>query len=209
MEHQSITKQTLQRLPLYLNYLNGLNEKNVLFISSSTIAHALSFNDVVVRKDLASVCSYGKPRIGYPLTALKEALSTFLGYRDTTDAVLVGAGQLGRALIGYKGFKEFGLNIVAAFDAKESAEPLPNDVPLFPVEKTSDLCTRLQVLIGIITTPDYAAQESADRLIEGGVLAIWNFTTAHLKVKEGILVQNENMAASLAILSNHLKDALL
>lgn len=209
MNPKSITRQTLERLPLYLHYLDSIEQTPGATISSTAIAQALDLSDVLVRKDLAAVCSAGKPRVGYPLRVLKLALSSFLGYQDATDAVLVGAGKLGKALSSYDGFKAYGLNIVAAFDTNISA--VPGDhcaVPVFPAERISELCRRMGIRIGIITTPASAAQKTADALVKGGVLAIWNFAPAHLVVAPGILVQNENMAASLAILSQHLKERL-
>ena len=120
--------------------------------------------------------------------------------------MLVGAGKLGRALLGYEGFKALGLNILAAFDL--NAGESENGVPVFPVSRVTELCARMRIRIGVITTPAAAAQAACDALVAGGVLAVWNFAPAHLTVPRGILVQNENMAASLAILSKHLEKNL-
>ena len=203
---QSVSKQTLQRLPTYLNYLKGL-QGDSKHISATAIAEALNINHVVVRKDLASISSSGRPKVGYVREDLIRELEAFLGYDNAQDAVLVGAGRLGKALLAYEGFVEYGLNIVAGFDT----DPLAVNTEvggkkILPMDRLEDLCRRMKVRIGIITVPGEHAQAVCSLLIKSGILAVWNFSNVHLDVPEGILVQNENMAVPLAILSNHLKE---
>ena len=208
MATQTVSKQTLSRLPQYLSYLESLPD-TVRSISATGIAAALNLNQVQVRKDLASVSSSGKPKVGYMRRDLIREIKAFLGYDIADEAVIVGAGKLGRALMGYVGFKDYGLNIVAAFDADEAM--IGEDESghqILPIEVLRDTCQRLGVRIGIITVPAPAAQAVCDQLIDAGVLAIWNFAPVRLVVPEGILVQNENMASSLAILSNHLAEKM-
>jgi redox-sensing transcriptional repressor len=208
MSTQTVSKQTLSRLPQYLSYLESLPD-TVRTISATGIAAALNLNQVQVRKDLASVSSSGKPKVGYMRRDLIREIKTFLGYDSADEAVIVGAGKLGRALMGYVGFKDYGLNILAAFDADENA--IGEDESghqIMPIEVIKETCQRLGVRIGIITVPAHAAQAVCDQLIDAGVLAIWNFAPIRLVVPEGILVQNENMASSLAILSNHLAEKM-
>lgn len=207
MSSKSVSRQTLERLPLYLSYLKALPKDSPDNISATIIAGALKLNHVQVRKDLAAVSSSGKPKIGYITEALIKEIEQFLGYDDTDDAVIVGAGKLGRALLDYDGFKGYGLNILAAFDIDESlVRTEANGKPVLPMDKLKDLCQRLKVHIGIITVPAKHAQEVCDILADCGILAIWNFAPVNLVVPDHILVQNENMASSLAILSNHLKE---
>ena len=208
MATQTVSKQTLSRLPQYLSHLESLPE-TVRYISATAIAAALGLNQVQVRKDLASVSSSGKPKVGYLRRDLIREIKAFLGYDSADEAVIVGAGKLGRALMSYGGFRDYGLNILAAFDADESLiGEDENGRPIMPVEVLKDTCQRLGVRIGIITVPAPAAQSVCDLLIDAGVLAIWNFAPVRLVVPEGILVQNENMASSLAILSNHLAEKM-
>ena len=160
---------------------------------------------VQVRKDLALVSDGGRPKIGYQRLGLVEDIEQFLGYDNTNDAVLIGAGKLGRALLGYSGFSEYGLNIVAAFDSDASvAGTDASGKPVLPLSALEDLCSRRKILIGILTVPAAAAQGVCDLLIRNGIKAIWNFAPTHLDVPPQILVQNENMATSLAVLSKHL-----
>nr|MDD6336009.1 redox-sensing transcriptional repressor Rex [bacterium] len=201
---QAVSRQTLQRLPVYLHYLSGL-AKDGGYISATTMAEDLGLNQVQVRKDLASVSSSGRPKVGYPIQALMADIEQFLGYHDANTAVIVGAGRLGCALLGYDGFKRYGLDIRAAFDADPTLEGTSvSGKPIFSMEKLGEICKRLQVHIGIITVPAEHAQEVCNLLVQSGVLAIWNFAPVHLNVGPDILVHNENMAASLAMLSQHL-----
>ncbi len=206
MPLRGISKSTLQRLPSYLRYLQSLGCDNTANISSAAIASALGLNEVQVRKDLASVTSTGKPRIGYNAIDLMQKLKSYLGYDNSRDAIIIGAGKLGRALMDYAGFAGYGINIVAAFDSDPAV--VCENKHILHVEKIPDLCRRMNIKIGIITVPHTHAQEACDILVKSGILAIWNFAPAHITVPEGVLVQNENMAASLAILSNHLSQKL-
>lgn len=200
-----ISKSVLKRLPVYLTYLKALGDDAPEHISATSLAAALNMGEVQVRKDLALVSDGGRPKVGYRLDALISDLEQFLGYDNTNDAVLIGAGKLGRALLGYTGFSEYGLNIVAAFDANEAVcGAYESGKPILPLRELESICAAQKILIGIITVPAAQAQTVCDLLIANGIKAIWNFAPTHLDVSEGILVQNENMATSLAVLSKHL-----
>ena len=202
MEKKEISRAVLKRLPGYLSYLQSMPENSSVYISATSIANALGMGEVQVRKDLALVSSGGKPKLGYLRENLMEDISQFLGYDNTTDAILVGAGKLGQALLGYSGFEAYGLNILAAFDIDPKACDTKTVIPMDRLEK---FCKSKKVLMGIITVPKEHAQEVCDRLVACGIKAIWNFAPVHLDVPENILVQNENMATSLAVLSMHLQ----
>lgn len=205
MEEKKVSKSVLKRLPGYLAYLKSLPDTAPENISATALAQALGMGEVQVRKDLAAVSDGGRPKVGYRRENLIDDIEQFLGYDNTTDAVLIGAGKLGLALMGYIGFEEYGLNILAAFDVKPTLDKTEDGQPVYPMAELDRFCRIHKVLLGIITVPAVAAQEAADRLIAVGVKAIWNFAPAHLDVPEGILVQNENMATSLAVLSVHLQ----
>lgn len=204
---QQVSVNTLQRLPTYLNYLKSLDDDGN--ISSTEIARALGLNDVQVRKDLSSVSSGGRPKVGYNIRGLILDLKEFLGYNAVNDAVMVGCGNLGRALMSYRGFREYGLRIVAGFDVSDDivGEEVSGK-PVLPLSGLPQYCRENGVRIGVITTPAQAAQKACDLLMEGGIKAVWNFAPAHITVGEGVLVQNENMACSLALLSKHLNEML-
>ena len=204
---KDISKATLKRLPTYLSYLKSMPADAPANISATALAAGLSMGEVQVRKDLALVSDGGRPKIGYNRERLIADSEEFLGYGDTNDAVLIGAGKLGRALLGYSGFAEYGLNIVAAFDSNDAIIGTSNSgKPIMHLSRLAETCRRFKVKIGIITVPAEHAQAVCDLLIENGIMAIWNFAPKHLSVPDHILVQNENMAASLALLSKHLNE---
>ncbi len=204
----AISRQTLQRLPQYLNYLRALPPETGN-ISATALAQAMGLGDVQVRKDLAAVSDRGRPKVGYDTAGLIHDIEEFLGYDNVDSAVVVGAGNLGRALLSYEGFSDYGLDVVAAFDSDYTKQGVTEKGKrIFPISRLGELCQRMQVKIGIIAVPTAAAQKVCDTLIEAGVLAIWNFSPTHLVVPEEVLVQNENMAVSLAVLSQHLSEKL-
>ncbi len=205
MKQKEISKSVLKRLPGYVAYLRTLSDNPSPYISATALANALGMGEVQVRKDLAMVSDGGRPKIGYLRESLIEDIEQFLGYDNTTDAVLIGAGKLGQALLGYNGFDAYGLNILAAFDAKPVSNATQDGKPIYPMEQLESFCRANKVLMGIITVPTPYAQSVCDQLIACGIKAIWNFAPTHLDVPEHILVQNENMATSLAVLSMHLQ----
>ncbi len=205
MNRKEISKSVLKRLPSYLAYLKSLPEGSNVNISATALANALNMGEVQVRKDLAMVSDGGRPKVGYLRESLIQDIEQFLGYNNTTDAVLIGAGKLGRALLGYKGFDAYGLNIVAAFDSKPGLEgETESGKPIYPISRLSAFCRENNILMGIITVPAESAQAVCDQLIASGIKAVWSFAPVHLEVPANILVQYENMATSLAVLSMHL-----
>ena len=206
MEKKDISKAVLKRLPGYLSYLKGIQDSTTPYISATALANALGMGEVQVRKDLAMVSDGGRPKIGYLRESLIEDIEQFLGYDNTTDAVLIGAGKLGLALMGYKGFQEYGLNILAAFDRSPKMEQTDEGKPVYSMDKLEKFCRDNKILMAIITVPGEAAQEVCDQLIHCGIKAIWSFAPSHLEVPSKILVQYENMATSLAVLSMHLQN---
>ena len=205
MEQKRISKSVLKRLPGYLAYLKSMPENCPPNISATALANALGMGEVQVRKDLAMVSDGGRPKVGYLREALIDDIEQFLGYDNTTDAVLLGAGKLGQALLDYKGFEEYGLNILAAFDTAPKTEIAEGCKPIYHLDELEGFCRKHKVLMGIITVPGDYAQDVADRLVGCGIKAIWNFAPARLDVPANILVQQENMATSLAVLSMHLQ----
>lgn len=204
------SQATVARYPIYLRYLRDLKKAGEENVSSTRIADDLKLNPVQVRKDLALVSSVsGKPKLGFGVEELTRDLEQFLGCDNVNDALLVGAGGLGRTLLGYEGFKNYGLNIVAAFDTDPTLIGQKfGGVPVLPLDKLKHTAESLGVKLGIITVPKSAAQETAELLVASGIRGIWNFAPTHLSLPDGIAVKNEDLAASLAVLSKRLLDAL-
>lgn len=206
---KSVPKPTLLRLPVYLQYLTEKKAEGVEQISATKIGEDLKLYYVQVRKDLASVGAAGKPKTGYEINSLIDTLINFLDYDNAKDAVIVGAGQLGRTLLGYDGFASYGLNIVAAFDIDPAVVGTSvKGKQIMTIDKMKNLCERLNIHIGIITVPSRSAQCVAELMVKCGIMAIWNFSPVHLDLPDDIIVQDENVAASLAVLSNKLSGKL-
>ena len=197
-----IPKATLGRLPQYLEYLRSLPEARRT-ISATAIAEALSLGDVQVRKDLAAVCGAGKPKIGYKTDKLIADIESHLGYERLTNAVLVGAGKLGRALLDYDGFENFGVKIIAGFDCNETVLT-KGTKDILPIRDIEVYCREHDVKLGIITVGQGSAQDVCDKLVQSGIKAIWNFAPVTLKVPNGVLLKQENLALSLAYLNNQI-----
>ena len=193
---------SVKRLPAYLHLLKQLQESGREVVSSAHIAEKLKLEAIQVRKDLAVTGNVGKPKVGYYIPTLIDAIEQFLGWDNHTEAFLVGAGNLGSALLGYAGLRKHGLSIIAAFETdpnKVGTEIHGKDV--LPLEKLPDLATRLHVTMGIITVPPEAAQSVADLMVASGITAIWNYAPTHIDVPHNVVVQNEDLASGLAVLS--------
>jgi len=189
-------------LPQYHHYLSELKDKGISRISCSLIGSDLNLVPVQVRKDLQYTGIVGKPKTGYSVPELIQAIETFLGWNNVNEAFLVGAGNLGTALLGHERFSNFGLSIVAAFDAdpRKVGEWIHGKAVL-PLEKLADLAQRMSIHLGIITAPAQFAQDIADEMVKGGIQAIWNFAPVRLKLPANIIVHNEDLYSSLASLS--------
>ena len=201
-----LTIQALKRMPYYLTYLKKARDEGKEYISAPVMASELALNDVLVRKDIAAVSSkQGIPKTGFEIGSLIKDIEDYMGYHVTKEAVLVGAGSLGRALLRNKEFAKYGFRFVAAFDVRRSMyHKLIDGIEVLPASKMSEFLEGRDIRFGVITVPAEAAQKAADKLVKGGVRAIWNFAPVKLTVPSDVLVHNEDLASSLAMLSQHL-----
>ncbi len=195
-------KSALVRMPLYYCYLQERLQSGAEFVSSAAMGEDLGLNAVQVRKDLAGVSSTpGRSKVGFRTAALLEDMKRFLGYDKLEEVVLVGVGGLGRTLLQYPGFKSYGLEVVAGFDTDESLWGRSfGGKPVYRMEELERLVRCRGVEMGIITVPGPQAQRVADRLVKCGIRSIWNFAPVHVDVPQGVVIKNENLAASLAVL---------
>lgn len=193
---------SLQRLPVYLNYLKTLPADRK-FVSSGLIAQALGMGEVLVRKDLAYTSATGRPRVGYVREELVAALEDFLCCNGRRNAVIVGIGALGSAIMGYGGFSNYGIEIVAAFDCDtEKIGTYVADKPVFDIAEAEKRVESLNAEMAIICVPAPYAQSVADLLISHGIKAILNFAPVLIRAPENIVVRHIDVAANLAILSS-------
>lgn len=203
MKNKYISQATLKRLPQYLRIIKDKKKEEVKNISSTEIANILRLNPIQVRKDLALVSrTDGKPGVGFNTQELIQDLEDALNLNNITDAVIVGAGKLGQALLNYKGF-ENNLNILMAFDNDKNK---CDNKRIFFIDDMKNLIRQNNLQIGIITVPKENAQNVCDIMIESGIKAIWNFAPINLKVPENIAVKNEDLSTSLVILLKKLKE---
>ncbi|HVT88599.1 MAG TPA: redox-sensing transcriptional repressor Rex [Tepidisphaeraceae bacterium] len=204
-----IAEASLRRLPLYHRYLETLKAQGAKYVSCPEIGLALKADPTQVRKDLEAAGITGRPKVGYELDVLLAGITDFLGWNNTNEAFLVGAGHLGEALLGYPQFSRCGLNIVASFEndpAKIGTRLRGKEV--LAIETLPELARRMHVHIGIITVPATAAQKIADLMVEGGIRAIWNFAPVQLVLPQDVILHNEDLYCSLASLSRKLADLL-
>lgn len=203
MKKEYISQATLKRLPQYLRIIKDKKNENVKNISSTEIANILRLNPIQVRKDLALVSRVdGKPGVGFNSEELIQDLEEVLNLNNITDAVIVGAGKLGQALLNYKGF-ENNLNILMAFDNDKIK---CDNKKIFFIDDMENLINKNNIQIGIITVPKENAQDVCDIMVNSGIKAIWNFAPINLKVPENIAVKNEDLSTSLVILLKKLKE---
>ncbi len=198
----SIPEPSLRRLPQYHHYLAELQSRGVSLVSCSTIGRDLKCIPVQVRKDLQFTGIIGKPRVGYSVAELVLAIEAFLGWNNVNEALLVGAGNLGTAILGHERFSRFGLQVVAAFDIDPSkVGQYIYGKAVLPLDEMAELVQRMNIHLGIITTPAEVAQTVADEMVKAGIQAIWNFAPVKLNVPEHMIVHNEDLYSSLASLS--------
>lgn len=202
MKTTDVSRAALGRIPVYLKFIESLPQ-DVETVSATTIAKALGFGEVQVRKDLGAICGSGKPRIGYTVSDLKASLEGLIDSRNG-KTVIVGAGKLGRALLDYGGFSDYGLDILAAFDMDVSQNNASGK-PILSIDGLHDFCKENNVSIGVIAVPATAAQEVCDKLCQSGIKAIMSFAPCKLTAPEGVAIQYENMALSLAHLKTQIK----
>ena len=205
MSKYVISFAMMNRLPLYLDYLLNLETKGIENVSATVLAKDMGLGEVLVRKELSVISGKGKPRIGYKTSSLIKDFDNFLQVDTTTKAVIVGAGKLGRALLGYTRFNKFGVDILAAFDS--DIDKIDNK-KIYSMNRLKTFIKDNKVKIGIITVPKENAVEVYETLVDAGVKGIWNFAQVILKKKAGVIVKQQNLALSLAHLNIMLRNEM-
>ena len=204
-EADKVPEPTLRRLPWYLSNIKLMKEKGEQYVSSTQISKEINIDASQIAKDLSYVNISGRTRVGYNIDALIEVLESFLGFTNMHKAFLFGVGSLGGALLRDSGLQHFGLEIVAAFDV--NPELVGKDLNGIPIFHTNDFEAKMKeydVNIGVLTVPINIAQEITDKMVAGGIKAVWNFTPFRIRVPENIVVQNTSLYAHLAVMFNRL-----
>jgi redox-sensing transcriptional repressor len=204
MKPMKIPEKTVTRLSIYLRCLEELEATGVPSISSRQLAERFGLNSAQVRKDLAYFGQFGVRGLGYYIAELKHNLERILGLKQDWEVALVGVGNLGSALIAYRGFQARGFKIGMAFDADPAkVGQTVGDVHITEVAKLVSVVRRKKVKIAVLAVPAAAAQAAADLLVEAGITAILNFAPIQLTVPEGVKVQNVDLSVLLKTLSYH------
>lgn len=205
-----IPEPSLRRLPWYLAYLKIMKAQSTLFVSSTQIAHAIGIDASQVAKDMSYVDITGKTRVGYDVSQLVEVLEVFLGFRTKHKAFVFGVGSLGTSLMLDSGLDKYGLELVAGFDVRpELIGTFVGGLPIYHPRDCVELSKKMDVKIGILTVPADKAQEVANKMINAGVKAIWNFTPFRVKVPEHVVLQDTSLFAHLAVMFNRLNQSVL
>ncbi|TFG80875.1 MAG: redox-sensing transcriptional repressor Rex [Spirochaetales bacterium] len=193
---------SVRRLPSYLLIARQAQDNGDEYLSGTVIASELDLEPIQVRKDLSITGIAGKPKRGYPVQPLVKAIESYLNWDRQVNAVVVGAGNLGSALMGFPGFREHGLRIIGGFDMDSSiAGSKIYGIPVYPMDQVKSKIEELASLTAILTVPSVSAQSVTDILVECGIKALWNFTNVKLKVPDDVVVQNEDLSSGYAMLS--------
>jgi len=202
MQKLVIPRKTVYRLSLYYRALQRLRMNKIETVSSAALAKAAGVKPTQLRKDLTYFGQFGTRGLGYNVDALSRRLTEALGTTQLQPVILVGAGNLGSALLRYPGFAKEGFEVVAAFDAKplRSREKLLG-VRVLPMAKLSHFVAENRIKMAILTVPGNVAQEVANELIAAGVLAVLNFAPIILQVPDNVVVNNVDLAIELENLS--------
>ena len=200
-----VPEPTLRRLPWYLSNAKLMRDKGETYVSSTQISRQINIDASQVAKDLSYVKISGRTRVGYEINSLIEVLESFLGFTDMPKAFLFGVGSLGGALLRDTGLQQFGLEIVGAFDINpELVGTEINGIPIYHSDEFEAKMKEASVNIGVLTVPISIAQEITDKMVAGGIKAVWNFTPFRIRVPEDIVVQNTSLYAHLAVMFNRL-----
>lgn len=206
---EKIPEPTLRRLPWYLSNAKLMREKGEKYVSSTQISKQINIDASQIAKDLSYVDIAGRTRVGYDIDLLIQVLEDFLGFTNMHKAYLFGVGSLGGSLLRDSGLSHFGLQIVGAFDV--NPDLVGTKINGIPIYHSDDFEKRMKldgVNIGVLTVPIAIAQEISDKMIAGGIKAIWNFTPFRIRVPENIVVQNTSLYAHLAVMFNRLNETI-
>jgi redox-sensing transcriptional repressor len=192
---------SVRRLPSYLHVIRAAQAEGAQYISGTAIAGELNLESIQVRKDLAITGIAGRPKKGYPIESLVKAIEHFLSWDARRDAVLVGVGNLGSALLGYQELRVHGLNFVTAFDTNpQKIGGSIHGVKIMSARSIDAQIRKSGVKTAVLTVPSAYAQETANILVGAGIEGIWNFTNRKLKVPGHVVVQKEDLSSGYAML---------
>lgn len=196
----NVSLSVIKRLPKYYRYLEAINEKGIVRVSSKELSQITGLTASQIRQDLNHYGCFGQQGYGYNVRELMEELAKIIGVNKEYSMVIIGFGNIGHALYKYSGFKSLDYNTKAVFD-KNSEIFKDEDVEVLSTDGLKDYLKENKIDIGIITTPKEGAQEICDILCEGGIKGIWNFAPVDLKTKNNVVIENVHLDESLFTLT--------
>ena len=203
IDKTKLSSKQIERYTIYLKYLIVLKKSHIDMITSSEIAKEVKCSEETVRKDLQLVSKHGAPGLKRLISDLIYDIEGFLGYHEKKNVIIVGCGKLGTALLSYGGFDEYGINVVAGFDINENLIGTKiNDVPIYHINQFKEIISKYDVKTAVLSTRKHCAQELAEKLIDSGIKAIYNFVPLHIiNNDDKVLIENFDIASSIAFLS--------
>ncbi|MGO5440334.1 redox-sensing transcriptional repressor Rex [Megamonas rupellensis] len=205
MKEQTISKATIDRLPLYYRTLRLAQDDGMDIISSDELGRRLELTPEQIRKDLALFGQFGKKGVGYYVNELKFNVGKILGLDNHWNIAIIGIGHLGVALANYQNFIALGFNLVALFDNDPNIiGKTVNHVKVKSIDELQSCAKNLKIDIGVIAVPAQFAQQVADKLVKANIKGIWNFAPVKMRVPEDVKIVNEDLSVGLSRLSYYI-----
>lgn len=199
-KENGVSLSVIKRLPKYYRYLESINERGIVRVSSKELSEITGLTASQIRQDLNHYGCFGQQGYGYNVRELMDELSKIIGVDKNYQMVLIGFGNIGHALYQYKSFKELGYEFSAVFDKNPDAYK-DSDVEVTNIDELPEYLANNNIDIGIIATPKEVAQDISDILCEGNVKGIWNFSPVDLKTSNGVVLENVHLDESLFTLT--------
>lgn len=196
----NVSLSVIKRLPKYYRYLEAINEKGIVRVSSKELSQITGLTASQIRQDLNHYGCFGQQGYGYNVKELMQELAKIIGVNKEYSMVIIGYGNIGHALFQYRGFKILDYNVKAVFD-KNNEEVSTDELEVLSIDELKEYLEKNKIDIGIITTPKEGAQEVCDILCEGGIKGIWNFAPVDLKTKNNVVIENVHLDESLFTLT--------
>lgn len=203
MTKQNISLSVIKRLPKYYRYLESINDKGIIRVSSKELSEITGLTASQIRQDLNHFGCFGQQGYGYNVSELISELSKIIGVDKKYSMVLIGYGNIGHALYKYKSFRDLGYEFKGVFDKNPDlvSKKIDGEVEVKNIDDLEDYLKEEKIDIGIIATPKEVSQDICDKLCEGGVKGIWNFSPVDLKVKNGVVIESVHLDESLFTLT--------
>jgi len=204
---ERVSDSAIRRFPVYYRQILVMQKAGLEYTSARRLEELTGIHKTQIRKDIALTGLVGVPRVGHHVDHLISAIKRFLCWDEENRAILIGAGNLGRAILNYPGFIESGTRIVAAFDLNKKLQGTSiNNIQIHPMQDLADVIKQKQIKIGIISTPERYANQVAADLVKNKIRGIWNFTQAQLDHPEDVIVETVDLYRGLGVISKRISE---